>query len=95
MKTSQVAAAVGKRGKVFAVERDEKRVKLLRKMLRNAGADQIVQAMHSDFTKISPSKYSSVEYIVLDPSCSGSGKHLNFKEFVNLKGLENLEIQPI
>lgn len=80
MKTSQIAAAVGNRGKVFAVERDDKRVKLLRKMLRNSGADQIVQVMHSDFTRISPSKYPSVEYIVLDPSCSGSGEFFNFEQ---------------
>ncbi|XP_046679285.1 26S rRNA (cytosine-C(5))-methyltransferase NOP2B [Homalodisca vitripennis] len=58
--------------KVYAVERDEGRFQSLKEMIANSGADNVV-TLHSDVTKLSLEKYSDVEYILLDPTCSGSG----------------------
>ena len=58
---------------VYAVERSVKRCETLRKIVDGAGADSVVQVMNRDFLDLNPSEYADVEYIVLDPSCSGSG----------------------
>ena len=58
---------------VYAVERSAKRCETLRKIVDGAGADSVVQVMNRDFLDLNPSEYADVEYIVLDPSCSGSG----------------------
>ena len=55
------------------MERSVKRCETLRKIVDGAGADSVVQVMNRDFLDLNPSEYADVEYIVLDPSCSGSG----------------------
>ena len=59
--------------KVYAVERSTKRCDTLRKIVECAGAGSIVTVINKDFLDLDPSEYDEVEYIVLDPSCSGSG----------------------
>ena len=59
---------------MYAVERSAKRCETLRKIVEGAGAGSVVQVMNRDFLDLDPSEYVEVEYIVLDPSCSGSGK---------------------
>ncbi len=77
MKTAQAAAAVGRGGKVYAVERDQRRCQLLRKMLSDAGAAEgITQVINMDFLKLRPESYPDVQHVILDPSCSGSGTQL-------------------
>ena len=77
MKTSQLAASVSSRffhrGHVIAVERDDARCETLRTMLAKSGADNFVKVINGDFLKLDPSEFESVEYILLDPTCSGSG----------------------
>ncbi len=53
---------------------DEKRLKLLRNQLKIAGTEN-VDAQHQDFLKTNPKDehLSKVKYILLDPTCSGSG----------------------
>ncbi|KAG8268464.1 putative 28S rRNA (cytosine-C(5))-methyltransferase [Homalodisca vitripennis] len=71
LKTIQLAG-IAQSGKVYAVERDEGRFQSLKEMIANSGADNVV-TLHNDVTKLSLEKYSDVEYILLDPTCSGSG----------------------
>ena len=58
--------------RTIAVERDFKRCKTLRSLVQKYGAGNI-QVINSDFLELRPNDFSHVEYIVLDPSCSGSG----------------------
>ena len=63
-------------GKIFAFERDLKRTGTLRKMLSWAGTAKRVSVKgRVDFLKVDPrsEEYARVKYILLDPSCSGSG----------------------
>ncbi|XP_023322278.1 probable 28S rRNA (cytosine-C(5))-methyltransferase isoform X2 [Eurytemora carolleeae] len=85
MKTSQIAslvcgdwvAAMGGSpppgAKVVAVERSTKRCGLLKQILQKSRADCVCKVINADFLEIQPQDYSDVEYIVLDPSCSGTG----------------------
>ena len=54
------------------MERDAKRCNVLRQTLRNCGAAN-VRVLNEDFLNIDPSQHDDVEYILVDPSCSGSG----------------------
>ena len=85
MKTSQLAAtvtgdwvaALGGQpppgARVIAVERSSKRHGVLCDMLARTRADTVTTALNSDFLELEPSDYPEVEYMVLDPSCSGTG----------------------
>ena len=84
MKTSQLASTVSsrfvRRGHVIAVERDATRCETLKSMMAKSGADNYVRIIHDDFLKMNPNDFEDVEYILLDPTCSGSGMKviLNF-----------------
>eukprot|EP00090_Calanus_glacialis_P035419 TRINITY_DN60473_c0_g1_i1.p1 TRINITY_DN60473_c0_g1~~TRINITY_DN60473_c0_g1_i1.p1 ORF type:complete len:622 (-),score=205.52 TRINITY_DN60473_c0_g1_i1:3-1868(-) len=85
MKTSQLAAAVcGDKfsvlggdppagAKVVAVERSVKRYGLLKEILERSQATLVTEVLNQDFLKIDPSMHLDVEYITVDPSCSGTG----------------------
>ncbi|ORY75138.1 putative methyltransferase C2C4.06c [Protomyces lactucae-debilis] len=72
-KTSHLAALLQGTGKLFAFERDPRRVQVLQTMLDKAGAPCTVA--HQDFTRTDPkdAQYAQVTHLLLDPSCSGSG----------------------
>mmetsp|Transcript_30914 Transcript_30914/g.49600 ORF Transcript_30914/g.49600 Transcript_30914/m.49600 type:complete len:471 (-) Transcript_30914:1431-2843(-) len=73
-KTSQLAA-LGL-NKVFAFDKDARRLNILKKRMVQAKADSIVEASCRDFLSISPSddeNLKKVKVVLLDPSCSGSG----------------------
>ena len=82
MKTSQLASTVagrfGKRGNVIAIERDQIRCNTLRSLLEKSGADQHVKVLNVDFLKVEPTDYPDVEFVLLDPTCSGSGMKVRF-----------------
>lgn len=59
--------------KVYAVERNAERFQVLNDMVKNSGATNI-ETIHEDVTKLDVKQYADVEYILLDPSCSGSGR---------------------
>merc|ERR1719436_551914 len=59
-------------GRMIAIERDIKRCNTLRSLMQKFGADNI-QIYNTDFLELNPNEFSEVEYIILDPSCSGSG----------------------
>ncbi|RVD87556.1 uncharacterized protein DFL_001783 [Arthrobotrys flagrans] len=74
-KTTHLAALVGSSGKVFAVERDKRRADILERMIMKAGAEGIVTTLKAtDFTTITEGHPAwQASYLLLDPSCSGSG----------------------
>jgi len=73
-KTSHVAASLSGSGKVFAFDLNPRRLKLMKARLKQARAVN-VEARMADFLKVSTDDpaYARVEFILLDPSCSGSG----------------------
>ena len=83
-KTSQLCALVGKSGRVFAFERDARRFETLQKLTSQAvgkAALNSVTCTHADFLTVDPNdpKYSLVQYILCDPSCSGSGMPMSLE----------------
>eukprot|EP00727_Mastigamoeba_balamuthi_P013824 m51a1_g9064 hypothetical protein (467) ;mRNA; f:85163-86762 len=73
-KTCHLAAIMNNQGKVYAFDRDEQRLLTMRELMKASGAT-IVDAQHADWLSTDPHdpKYSPVEFILVDPSCSGSG----------------------
>ncbi|XP_036910675.1 28S rRNA (cytosine-C(5))-methyltransferase [Sturnira hondurensis] len=73
-KTSHLAALLKNQGKIFAFDLDAKRLATMATLLARAGVS-CCQLAEEDFLTVSPSdqRYRQVQYILLDPSCSGSG----------------------
>eukprot|EP00898_Chlorokybus_atmophyticus_P000386 jgi/Chlat1/1348/Chrsp119S01770 len=77
-KTTHLAALMGGKGSITAVDADAKRLELLKATVKLAGAN-IVKVVHGDFLKLDPNSKDlcearfRVQAILLDPSCSGSG----------------------
>jgi len=61
--------------KIFAFDRDASRLSTMQSLLKKTGVN-CVSVTHQDFRRIDPRdpKYKDVEYILVDPTCSGSGK---------------------
>ncbi|XP_053501225.1 probable 28S rRNA (cytosine-C(5))-methyltransferase isoform X2 [Ictalurus furcatus] len=73
-KTSHLAAIMKNKGKLFAFDRDTKRLSTMSTLLLRAGVT-CHQLANEDFLKVDPLSpaYKDVKHILLDPSCSGSG----------------------
>ncbi|XP_069766776.1 28S rRNA (cytosine-C(5))-methyltransferase [Narcine bancroftii] len=73
-KTSHLAAILCNKGKLFAFDLDTKRLATMGTLLLRAGV-ACHEMANQDFLLVDPnnSKYKDVKYILLDPSCSGSG----------------------
>ncbi|KAM9319570.1 28S rRNA (cytosine-C(5))-methyltransferase [Gastrophryne carolinensis] len=73
-KTSQLAAILQNKGKVFAFDMDTKRMATMSTLLLRAGVT-CQELANQDFLTVntSDSKYQKVSHILVDPSCSGSG----------------------
>ncbi|CBN78702.1 conserved unknown protein [Ectocarpus siliculosus] len=67
----------GKRAKVFAFDKDLRRLALMRRRVDDSGASAggAIETRLQDFLEVDPAdrRYSKVTAILLDPSCSGSG----------------------
>ncbi|KAG7207347.1 hypothetical protein KM043_009011 [Ampulex compressa] len=72
MKTSHLAAIMQNQGKLYAVEIDERRFTTLCELVKLTNAFCVIP-LHKDALTIDKSQYSDIEYILVDPSCSGSG----------------------
>jgi len=61
--------------RIFAFDRDASRLSTMRALLKKTDVE-CVTTTHKDFLRVDPHdpKYKDVEYILVDPSCSGSGK---------------------
>ncbi|KYM77260.1 Putative methyltransferase NSUN5 [Atta colombica] len=95
MKTTHVAAKLQNNGKVYAVEIDAKRFKTLITQLEKTHA-LCVEPLNQDVLTLDPKLYSYVEYILVDPTCSGSGiidrpKQSDMDGMPELKRLKNLQ----
>ncbi|XP_076472389.1 28S rRNA (cytosine-C(5))-methyltransferase-like [Babylonia areolata] len=73
-KTSHAASLMANSGKIWAYERDAKRMSLLQQQLRRTGVTN-AKMVHQDFLSVDPrdERFADVEYVLVDPSCSGSG----------------------
>ncbi|XP_053940764.1 28S rRNA (cytosine-C(5))-methyltransferase [Cuculus canorus] len=73
-KTSHLAAILKNKGQIFAFDVDTKRLATMNTLLMRAGVTAF-QLAQQDFLTVDPGdpKYRNVAYILLDPSCSGSG----------------------
>lgn len=74
-KSSHLAAIMKNKGKLFAFDLDAKRLTTMSTLLLRAGIT-CQQLANQDFLKVDPEdlQYKDVEYMLLDPSCSGSGE---------------------
>ncbi|KAF3425199.1 LOW QUALITY PROTEIN: hypothetical protein E2986_07276 [Frieseomelitta varia] len=72
MKTSHLAAIMENTGKICAVEVNEFRYQMLCKTIKLTGAS-CVETVHKDALTLKSDEYPNVEYILVDPTCSGSG----------------------
>ncbi|KAI8985130.1 williams-Beuren syndrome critical region protein 20 copy A [Pilobolus umbonatus] len=73
-KTSHLSALMKNKGKIWAFDLDSRRLQLLKKLTNRAGCKNITP-VHGSFLETDPNDplYKDVEYLLLDPSCSGSG----------------------
>lgn len=73
-KTSHLSAIMKNTGKIIAFDMDKRRLDTLIKLTNKAGCKNI-ETKHESFLDADPmaEPYNSVDYILLDPSCSGSG----------------------
>ncbi|XP_063377769.1 28S rRNA (cytosine-C(5))-methyltransferase [Cydia fagiglandana] len=93
MKTTQLAAYMRNEGKIYAVEQNEQRYKTLCDFVEKTGS-KCVETINKDALALRRGDYDDVEYILLDPSCSGSGMELcvhNYIEPARLAKLTSLQ----
>eukprot|EP01122_Echinamoeba_exundans_P009566 TRINITY_DN3417_c0_g1_i1.p1 TRINITY_DN3417_c0_g1~~TRINITY_DN3417_c0_g1_i1.p1 ORF type:complete len:443 (-),score=64.13 TRINITY_DN3417_c0_g1_i1:1334-2662(-) len=86
-KTTHVAALMNDKGKIFALDKNKKKVQDLEKTIKTLGFTCIT-AMNADAAKAS-AKFAaeSFDRIVLDPPCSGLGNRPRFLEEMSAKTL--------
>ncbi|KAB0795356.1 hypothetical protein PPYR_12195 [Photinus pyralis] len=72
LKTIFLAERLQNKGTVYAVERDQNRYNTLTSMINESGAT-CIKTIHKDVLEVSAEECPNVEYILVDPSCSGSG----------------------
>lgn len=70
LKTTHLANLMKNKGRVYAVERDANRYKLLCDYSADFG---VIKTINDDCLLVGDEQAPGVEYILLDPSCSGSG----------------------
>ncbi|KAI7866671.1 S-adenosyl-L-methionine-dependent methyltransferase [Spinellus fusiger] len=73
-KTSHLSALMKNTGKIWAFDLDSRRLDTLKRLTGKAGCKNITP-IHGSFLEADPSdpQFANVEYLLLDPSCSGSG----------------------
>ncbi|XP_008481130.1 uncharacterized protein LOC103517857 [Diaphorina citri] len=59
--------------KVYAVDKDPKRYKYMKEVVELAQGSGVVSTILSDIFDIKMADYTDVEYVLVDPSCSGTG----------------------
>lgn len=72
LKTIFLAALIKNRGRIHAVEKMRIRFETLRSFVESSGSTS-VHPIEADTLRITQADVPDVEYILLDPSCSGSG----------------------
>ncbi|XP_037815194.1 28S rRNA (cytosine-C(5))-methyltransferase [Lucilia sericata] len=72
MKTIHTCNVLQNKGTIYSVEQNPERYRVLCNMTESAGC-KIVQPIKGDALTITPEQCPGVEYILVDPSCTGSG----------------------
>ncbi|KAI5710418.1 hypothetical protein M8J75_008507 [Diaphorina citri] len=72
-KTLHLAAYMQNQGKVYAVDKDPKRYNYMKEVVELAQGSGVVSTILSDIFDIKMADYTDVEYVLVDPSCSGTG----------------------
>jgi 25S rRNA (cytosine2278-C5)-methyltransferase len=88
-KTTHLAAIMKNKGKIYAVEMSTKRYEILLEMIEGTQST-IVQAINKDVLEVTSDDVPKVEYVLLDPSCSGSGMLNRFESEVRNKDSSRL-----
>ncbi|XP_049548345.1 uncharacterized protein LOC125959456 isoform X2 [Anopheles darlingi] len=70
MKATHLASLMKNKGRLYAVERNAERYKLL---CQYAAPFGVIKTIQADCLDLTDEQVPGVEYILLDPSCSGSG----------------------
>ncbi|XP_034112835.1 28S rRNA (cytosine-C(5))-methyltransferase [Drosophila albomicans] len=78
MKTLHISNVMKNQGRIYAVEQSKDRFKALCDITELAGC-KIVNPILADALTIGPEQCPDVEYILVDPSCSGNGMQNRFK----------------
>lgn len=79
LKATHIAALIKNKGRVFAVEKHRNRFETMRQFVENTNST-CIQLIEADTLKVTEEEVGNVEYILLDPSCSGSGIVQRFDE---------------
>ncbi|XP_059141753.1 28S rRNA (cytosine-C(5))-methyltransferase-like [Physella acuta] len=99
-KTSHIASLMKDNGKVIAMDVNFKRLNIMSDLLKRSGAS-CIELVHQDFLTVeaSSSDASNIDYILMDPTCSGSGmigqlqgKDVNDHDEHRIEGLKRLQI---
>ncbi|KAI4503501.1 hypothetical protein M0802_001723 [Mischocyttarus mexicanus] len=72
MKTTQLAAILQNQGTIYAVEVGNRRYQTLCELLETTNSS-CVRTINKDALSLGPDQYPNIEYILVDPTCSGSG----------------------
>lgn len=100
MKTIHVSNVMNNQGTIYSVEQNPERYNTLCNMTKSAGC-KIVQPINADALTITAEQCPGVEYILVDPSCSGSGMqnrmsmHSEEKNPERLRKLAGLQIKML
>lgn len=100
MKTIHTCNVLQNQGTIYSVEKNPDRHRTLCKMVVTAGC-HIVQPIFADALRITAVECPGVEYILVDPSCTGSGiqNRLSLdpeeKDPVRIKKLAGLQIKML
>lgn len=70
LKTTHLASLMKNKGRIYAVERNAQRYATLTQMVGSYG---VIKTIHNDCLNVTDDQVPGVEYILVDPSCSGSG----------------------
>lgn len=73
-KTTQLAALLNDKGTIYAVDMDQRRSTTLEQMVETSGAT-CVKIINRDVVTITDKECPDIDYILVDPSCTGSGNH--------------------
>uniref|UniRef100_A0A6P7GQY4 Probable 28S rRNA (Cytosine-C(5))-methyltransferase n=1 Tax=Diabrotica virgifera virgifera TaxID=50390 RepID=A0A6P7GQY4_DIAVI len=72
MKTTHLAAVLNNQGTVYATERNPRRFEVLNNIVDASGAT-CIKTFNKDVLDCTKADFPDVEYILVDPSCSGTG----------------------
>uniref|UniRef100_A0A182JNB5 SAM-dependent MTase RsmB/NOP-type domain-containing protein n=2 Tax=Anopheles atroparvus TaxID=41427 RepID=A0A182JNB5_ANOAO len=70
MKATHLVSLMKNKGRLYAVERDAERYSLLCQYAADFG---VIKTIHGDCLHVTDEQVPGVQYVLVDPSCSGSG----------------------